>query len=345
MTIGEWTQQASRGSEVVDDRETVRVILNRLSPMHARILRWRFGLDDEDDHTLKEIGDKYNLSRERVRQLAIEALNIEAVDFIEAEEKPRWLKRLGPPVINRRGIDDAIKRATPEAKAKEASAEIAALAAERRRKRERARESRRRRSRSQQREHLQHGLPDDLISTIAREGVPAVDVGNVGDLFFVVVHHGERRWYLSGWRDDAPQFERHSAYASFNRSKAVATVGVQLVRHALLRIRAFAERDRDDEMRLEKERADLLKRKDHARRGKRPKDQAEWSRRVRRAWLDGWGRGTARVHHGNRGWLMSMDGVTATYTGDIARAAKLSEPEARELAVLTERCTWTREDA
>ena len=35
---------------------------------------WRFGLDDEDELTLKEIGDKYNLSRERIRQLQEQAL-------------------------------------------------------------------------------------------------------------------------------------------------------------------------------------------------------------------------------------------------------------------------------
>ena len=37
--------------------------------MEARILRWRFGLDDQDELTLKQIGDKYQLSRERIRQL------------------------------------------------------------------------------------------------------------------------------------------------------------------------------------------------------------------------------------------------------------------------------------
>jgi RNA polymerase primary sigma factor len=42
--------------------------------MESRILRWRFGLDDEEELTLKEIGDKYNLSRERIRQLQEQAL-------------------------------------------------------------------------------------------------------------------------------------------------------------------------------------------------------------------------------------------------------------------------------
>ncbi len=54
--------------------DEVRRLLGTLSPMEARILRWRFGLDDEDELTLKEIGDKYNLSRERIRQLQEQAL-------------------------------------------------------------------------------------------------------------------------------------------------------------------------------------------------------------------------------------------------------------------------------
>ena len=44
------------------------------SPIESRIIRWRFGLDNEDELTLKEIGDKYNLSRERIRQLQEQAI-------------------------------------------------------------------------------------------------------------------------------------------------------------------------------------------------------------------------------------------------------------------------------
>lgn len=52
----------------------VQRLLETLTPMEARILRWRFGLDDQDELTLKQIGDKYNLSRERIRQLQEQAL-------------------------------------------------------------------------------------------------------------------------------------------------------------------------------------------------------------------------------------------------------------------------------
>lgn len=54
--------------------DEVRRLLGTLSPIESRIIRWRFGLDDEDELTLKEIGDKYNLSRERIRQLQEQAL-------------------------------------------------------------------------------------------------------------------------------------------------------------------------------------------------------------------------------------------------------------------------------
>ena len=52
----------------------VRDMLMNLRPIEADILRQRFGLGTEQELTLKEIGDKYNLSRERIRQLQEQAL-------------------------------------------------------------------------------------------------------------------------------------------------------------------------------------------------------------------------------------------------------------------------------
>jgi RNA polymerase primary sigma factor len=52
----------------------VRELLAGLKPIEADILRQRFGLDDDKELTLKEIGEKYNLSRERIRQLQEQAL-------------------------------------------------------------------------------------------------------------------------------------------------------------------------------------------------------------------------------------------------------------------------------
>jgi RNA polymerase primary sigma factor len=54
--------------------DEVRRLLGTLTPIESRIIRWRFGLDNEEELTLKEIGDKYNLSRERIRQLQEQAI-------------------------------------------------------------------------------------------------------------------------------------------------------------------------------------------------------------------------------------------------------------------------------
>ena len=49
-------------------------LLGGLKPIEADILRKRFGLVNDRERTLKEIGDEYHLSRERVRQLQEQAL-------------------------------------------------------------------------------------------------------------------------------------------------------------------------------------------------------------------------------------------------------------------------------
>jgi RNA polymerase primary sigma factor len=54
--------------------DEVQRLLTKLSPIESNIIRWRFGLDNENELTLKQIGDKYRLSRERIRQLQDQAL-------------------------------------------------------------------------------------------------------------------------------------------------------------------------------------------------------------------------------------------------------------------------------
>ncbi len=54
--------------------EEMRRMLRDLKPIEADILRKRFGLENDQEPTLKEIGLEYNLSRERIRQLQEQAL-------------------------------------------------------------------------------------------------------------------------------------------------------------------------------------------------------------------------------------------------------------------------------
>ncbi len=55
-------------------RERVDEVLSTLSPREARILRMRFGLDDNRPYTLEEVGAKFGLTRERIRQIEGKAL-------------------------------------------------------------------------------------------------------------------------------------------------------------------------------------------------------------------------------------------------------------------------------
>ena len=54
--------------------ETMGDVLSTLSPREARILRLRFGLQDGHSYTLEEVGQKFGLTRERIRQIEGEAL-------------------------------------------------------------------------------------------------------------------------------------------------------------------------------------------------------------------------------------------------------------------------------
>lgn len=56
-------------------REQIDSSLGGLTLMEEKVLRLRFGLDDDNPLTLKQIGDQMSLSRERIRQIEAQALN------------------------------------------------------------------------------------------------------------------------------------------------------------------------------------------------------------------------------------------------------------------------------
>ena len=55
-------------------RETTHSVLSQLTPREAKVLRMRFGIDMNTDHTLEEVGKQFDVTRERIRQIEAKAL-------------------------------------------------------------------------------------------------------------------------------------------------------------------------------------------------------------------------------------------------------------------------------
>ncbi len=55
-------------------KEQIEEVLNALTPREQRVLRLRFGLEDGRSRTLEEVGQEFNVTRERIRQIEAKAL-------------------------------------------------------------------------------------------------------------------------------------------------------------------------------------------------------------------------------------------------------------------------------
>jgi RNA polymerase primary sigma factor len=64
----------SDGVELEDMREAMRVVLDELPEREREVMKMRFGLDIEHSATLEEVGQAFNITRERVRQIEVRAL-------------------------------------------------------------------------------------------------------------------------------------------------------------------------------------------------------------------------------------------------------------------------------
>ena len=55
-------------------REATKEVLDTLTPREAKVLRMRFGIEMNTDHTLEEVGKQFDVTRERIRQIEAKAL-------------------------------------------------------------------------------------------------------------------------------------------------------------------------------------------------------------------------------------------------------------------------------
>ena len=99
--IGDDDEKSTRGEFIADDKilhpdqdssrrilsDQIREVLETLSPKEHKILELRYGLKDGVQHTLEEVGQEFNVTRERIRQ--IEA---KVHDKLRANEKIARLK-------------------------------------------------------------------------------------------------------------------------------------------------------------------------------------------------------------------------------------------------------------
>jgi RNA polymerase primary sigma factor len=76
----------------VDLAEQTRKVLTTLTPREEKVLRMRFGIGEKSDHTLEEVGQDFEVTRERIRQIEAKALR--------KLQHPSRSKRLKPFLAN-----------------------------------------------------------------------------------------------------------------------------------------------------------------------------------------------------------------------------------------------------
>ena len=77
--LGDFIEDVTIGSPVElatgeDLKEATRDVLGGLTAREAKVLRMRFGIDMNTDHTLEEVGKQFDVTRERIRQIEAKAL-------------------------------------------------------------------------------------------------------------------------------------------------------------------------------------------------------------------------------------------------------------------------------
>ena len=86
MMNGSHNQAPSEAAVNLVRREQIEIVLGKLTPRERDVIWTRYGLDDGFMHTLEEVGQRFAVTRERVRQIELRAL--------------KKLRRMGPVTVN-----------------------------------------------------------------------------------------------------------------------------------------------------------------------------------------------------------------------------------------------------
>jgi RNA polymerase primary sigma factor len=92
-------------------REATQNMLASLTSREAKVLRMRFGIDMNTDHTLEEVGKQFDVTRERIRQIEAKALRkLRHPTRSEAAQLPRLLRADALPDPRRHVHDERLRR-------------------------------------------------------------------------------------------------------------------------------------------------------------------------------------------------------------------------------------------
>ena len=78
--------------EITKIKQIISELLHMLTPREERVLRMRFGIGMNTDHTLEEVSNQFNVTRERIRQIESKALRKlkHPLRFQKIEHLPYW---------------------------------------------------------------------------------------------------------------------------------------------------------------------------------------------------------------------------------------------------------------